>query len=635
MTFFFIVVVVLIFFVATSGRKNRNNTTEKFSKYTMTNADHTGSESSIVDITGVGYRIDPSINGLKRYASGVPYWGHRYIYSYDEIKYANPEQLSFYKEFKCRFERGEYLDVEGNSNYVFILLFDLLNEFDRHNLIAVAEEQMKTLVTYYPRTKQYAIPFLIKRLEQKGAWTESVELRGRHIQSGYGGYSFEGNYWGLGARYKAKLKLDEADTKLLDTLYYSSNNFFEVEFCALEILKLFLRTIKKLRELYEQEGSTLDTELASLIDVILKKHYRYHSNSWNYNNGQNTARNDIYLMILKHCENAVREHYNHKRKLNIEFSSVSEVKLRIEEKIFSKLNLIMPELMINVAVLDTQTDIELYAQNTSRWKIRFEQLIGNFSSEDCKEFLEQIMTLGDLNKKNPSIENIFYEASKFIAPKDKVIALNLYLRYLHHDLKSAVFDNKPLTKTIQKNLFTTPQQMQDFETVVTELINTKNLENALAAVSDFYKIKRKKIQLDKDSIQEVNIKHAGTVELLNEYLEDEYEEESSSVSIRRNETGEAVIDIKHQEETLVRSIYLPELSLTATQMETLMMFAKAGFVVNTSELEIFARWKGQFTGGLVDGINEACYECLDDILIEEDNGDFIISEPYYERILVK
>ena len=62
---------------------------------------------------------------------------------------------------------------------------------------------------------------------------------------------------------------------------------------------------------------------------------------------------------------------------------------------------------------------------------------------------------------------------------------------MYHDLKSVTFDNKQLTKTIQKSLFKTNEQLHDFEIIVSELINDKNLDKALKNVHKVYEIKRK------------------------------------------------------------------------------------------------------------------------------------------------
>ena len=87
-------------------------------------------DESIIEVTGSPYEIKKQ--GLTKYEKGVPYWKHQYVYSYSEISGATKEQRDFYNFFKYRFLKGEYIDVEGNSNYPFILLFDLLdNDFKK------------------------------------------------------------------------------------------------------------------------------------------------------------------------------------------------------------------------------------------------------------------------------------------------------------------------------------------------------------------------------------------------------------------------------------------------------------------------------------------------------------------------
>src|SRR5690554_4626613 len=77
------------------------------------------SDDGIIDVTGNSI----ALKKLSLYEKVIPYWKHRYVYSHSEIQRATPEQQKFYKEFKYRFLRNEFLDVEGNSNYYFILLF--------------------------------------------------------------------------------------------------------------------------------------------------------------------------------------------------------------------------------------------------------------------------------------------------------------------------------------------------------------------------------------------------------------------------------------------------------------------------------------------------------------------------------
>lgn len=101
-------------------------------------------DDSIIDVTDQSSRIN-SNNNLIKYSIGVPYWAHQYVYSYSELNSASVEQKKFYNIFKTNFLNGEYFDLEGNTNYTFILLFDLLNEYESHKDISKLERQLKIL----------------------------------------------------------------------------------------------------------------------------------------------------------------------------------------------------------------------------------------------------------------------------------------------------------------------------------------------------------------------------------------------------------------------------------------------------------------------------------------------------------
>jgi hypothetical protein len=588
-------------------------------------------DDSIIDVTGDNYRINTNSN-LKKDSNGVPSWAHHYVYSYAEINGATPEQKKFYFFFKNSFLNGEYLDLEGNTNYAFILLFDILNEYDKD--LPKLEKLLQTLGQHYPKTKSYGISFLIKKMEAKGDSEGVSRLRAedRYI---YQNQNTDYDYWRLGSKYKTKLNLKEDEVKLLNKLWYPSNNFCSVEFCCLEILKLYIATIAELKGKYIQEGTTLDAQFLAVADVIARKHFKYKAGSNNYKYSIDSTTNEFYSNIFKHCENAVREYYGHKRKINTDtFYTTAEAKAEFETKIISKVAEIFSTLISKVTPPDEATEIELYSQNTSRWKIKFEELTGNYKNNP-KQFRESIVALGNLNKKNPSIENIFFEASKFISKYDKETALSLYVHYLYHDLKSATFDNKQLTKTIQKSLFKTNEQLHDFEIVVSELIKDKNLENALQGVSKIYAVKRKKIQLDTASINEVQKQDSGTVELLNEYLKDEYEDENNTIKTQEINSEEVTIEITQKTEEVQHSIYVSDIAFTQIHTTALEIFAKSNFSVSQSELETFAKSKGVFKNQLIESINEICYEDLDDILIEEEDEHYTINPNYYQRLLAK
>lgn len=601
-------------------------------KVTVTTSSSTSkyNDDSIIDVTDQSYRINSNSN-LKKYSSGVPYWAHHYVYSYSEINSASSEQKKFYAIFKNSFLNGEYFDLEGNTNYAFILLFDLLIEFDNHKDIFKLESQLKILGQCYPKTKSYGVSFLIQKMEANGDSDGVSRLRAEDRYS-YQNYNTDYDYWRLGSKYKTKLKLNDEEVKLLNKLWYPSNNFCSVEYCCVEILKLYITVIEELKAGYIAEGTTIDAQFLAVADVIARKHFKYKNGSQNYKYCIETTTNEFYSHIFKHCENAVREYYGHKRKINTDtYYTTAEAKTEFETKIISKVSGLLPVLISKVSLPDEATDIELYSQNTNRWKIKFEELTANYNDKP-KEFIDSIVTLGKLNKKNPSIENIFFEASKFIAKYDKESALSLYVHYLYHDLKSATFDNKQLTKTIQKNLFKTNEQLHDFEKIVSELIKDKDLDKALKNVSKVYEVKRKKIQLDTASIKEVQQQHSGTVELLNEYLKDDFEDENNSIKSQEINNEEIKIEITQKSEETSHSAFVSDLTFSPIHISALELFSKSNFSIPQSELEIFAKSKGIFKNQLIESINETCYDFLDDVLIEEEDEYYTINTNYFQRI---
>ena len=604
-------------------------------KITVTTSNGTSSynDDSIIDVTDQTYNIN-SNNSLKKYSIGVPYWTHHYVYSYSELLSASAEQKKFYNIFKANFLNGEYIDLEGNTNYAFILLFDLLNEYDKD--ISILESQLKILGQYYPKTKSYGVSFLIKKLELDG-YSEDVSRLRREDRFSYQNYNsdYDYDYWRLGSKYKSRLNLNEKEVKLLNKLYYPSNNFCRIEFCILEVIKLYMSLISELKSIYESEGTNIDKEFLFVADVLARKHFRYRKGSQNYNYSIESTTNEFYSNIFKHCENAVRESFGHKRKLNTDtYYTNDEAKFEFESKIVAKVLELLPALISNVNAPDEETEIELYSQTTSRWKLKFEELTTNYKSNQ-KEFVESIIELGKLNKKNPSIENIFFEASKFIAKHDKVSSLTLYIHYLHHDIKSVTFDNKQLTKTIQKGLFKTNEQLNDFEQIVNEFISEKDLDKALNAVPKVYEVKLKKIQLDRTTIKEVQTQHSGTVELLNEYLRDDFENENDTIQTQEINSEEIMIEIIQKNEESHQSPFLPELSLNQIQISILELFYKNNFSILQSEIEEFAKSKGVFKNQVIESVNETCYEVLDDVLIEEEDDYYSIIPEYFQKILAK
>lgn len=582
-------------------------------------------DKSIIDITGQSLALTESRSSKSR----VPFWNHQYVYSLSEIETASNDQRRFYKTYKANFLNGIFMDIEGNSNYAFILLFDLLNEYENHKNAELLEGYLKRLAENYPKTQTYCISFLIKTLDSAGKSEEVERIR---REENY--YAYDSEYCKLGSVYKSKLELDDTDVLLLNKLYTPSNNFFSIEFCGLEVVKLYLAAIKRLGEKYEKEQTTLNDELKKVADVLVRKNFNYRYGSSNYKYSSETIVNELNSTFFKYAENVVRDCYGHKRKLSIDMGYVSADVNNAEYT--DLLNRFLKALAIykpTISAPERNVEIELNAQNPTRWKIRYGELVNNFCG-DSKQFVSDIVILGTWNKKNPGIGNIFYDASKFIAQHDKVSSLKLYVYYLHHDLRSVKFNNRPLAKTLQKKLFTTNSQIRDFQIIVSELIQDKQLDKALNAVPNIYTVKRKRINLDRTAIRRVQEKHSGTVELLNEYLKDEYEDDSNAFKIEQTTAEEMVMEIIPKSDAMV-SNFNNRINFSNLQCELMELFVESNLSVSNQDLDDFAKSNGVFKNQLIDSLNEACYEILDDVLVEEEDDYYSINETYYKIILAK
>lgn len=91
----------------------------------------------------------------------VPYWKHTYVYSADYLQTANRQQRQFYNYFKEEFIKGYYLNIEGNLNYAFILMFDLAEDYKRHKNYDLLKSQLSVLSENYPRTAAYTSKTLL------------------------------------------------------------------------------------------------------------------------------------------------------------------------------------------------------------------------------------------------------------------------------------------------------------------------------------------------------------------------------------------------------------------------------------------------------------------------------------------
>lgn len=573
-------------------------------------------------------------NATSDFSYKPPHWEYTDVSSYDEINHATEAQKQFYAYFKNQVANGNHVDIQGNTNYAFILCFDFLNEYQNHRDIKLLEKQFKLLGEICPKIKIYLFLSLQSEL-RKRSYVYSVDklkdLEELTYQFKHGYLDYNPNLYKLGNQYKDKLGLNKQEICWLNKFYNPSNVFTSIEGCCVAVINIYLAVFNELNTQLSDVGSNIEKELDKIFDEVCEieeltfnVYYGNKKPFWAVEKFQES----FFLTFHKTIENLIREKYGHKRKLRFEnYSSYTKSTQYIDEAIGNKIQEIITEKIQEVNEPNLETQIELNTQNVNRWKIGFDELIAAFEKDKIGNFTDGVMHLEETNQKNPNIKNIFYQASKFISEYDKVQSLKCYAKYIYYDLKSKKFDNKKLTKTVQKSLFNTEKQINDFKKIIADLIETKDIQTALEKISKIYIPKRKRIQLNRSVIKEVEQKHEGTVELLNEYLDDKKEKTETD-----EKTEEAKMAIIPSEKN--NSVFISQINMGRVQEELVKIIIKNSFEIHQEEVDRYAAANGMFKNQLIDSINRACEEHLNgEVLIEEDDEKYTIEESFYKEII--
>ncbi|UII27555.1 hypothetical protein LVD15_03745 [Fulvivirga maritima] len=590
-------------------------------------------KSQNVDGTNVsdfylGSAESKDVNRNKINFSKVPHWSDSYVYSFEEIEHATKAQKEFYEYFKGEVIKGQFVDIEGNTNYAFVLYFDFLNEYQSHSDIDLLESQFKLIGKICPKTRFYSLGSLRRewgKLETRKAKDklEQYEDPNYLYDNGYSDYNPD--MYKLGNVYKKKLGLKPREVKWLNKFNNPSNTFNSIEGCCIAIIESYISVLNRINEKKE-----IDEVLKSIFDKVIsieKFKFSNYSEEFDRKSAFNQFQESFYLTIFKKIENMVRECYGHKRLLNIpEFHPYSQATIKlIENTLGEQLYLSMQDVTGNIASPNIDTQIELNALNVNRWGAELELAKLTFNIQDLTVFKDKLDYLEMSNLKNSKIEAIFLEAAKFLTKHDHIEALRNYTKYVYYNTISS-YKKKDIPNQLKK-IISDSDKLIDYESILRELAKSMMLDESLEAVNDLFTPKRKKISLDKSEIDSVRKKHEGTVCLLNKYLETEDE---SSQELKLIETP----DKSNEPESTSNSLFKKEIGLSSIHEGLIKKIVENDFIIRQSEVDVYASQNSLFKNQLIDAINEACEGFLEgEPLIEEEDDSYIIEQSYYEEIL--
>jgi hypothetical protein len=97
----------------------------------------------------------------------IPHWDFQYITSNESIKYFSEEIQNFYSYFKDQFNKNIFLDVKGETNYLFTLLIEMKNEFFISENLPLFIQRCKLLDDHYPILRHYTNRWTIEILDNR------------------------------------------------------------------------------------------------------------------------------------------------------------------------------------------------------------------------------------------------------------------------------------------------------------------------------------------------------------------------------------------------------------------------------------------------------------------------------------
>ncbi|MFC4213537.1 tellurite resistance TerB C-terminal domain-containing protein [Pedobacter lithocola] len=555
----------------------------------------------------------------------IPSWPHRYIYSFSDLNQASSEQKEFYGTFKQEFLQGNCIDTLGNSNYYFILLFDLLQEYESHRDIVKLEKLIDRLSAAYPRTRSYAMRFLLEKMHQ-ASYTQGITRLENRITTEISYMS-----WDWRSRYRDKLKLSKADMDILEKISLPSNAFVSIPFCGAELVKLYIRSVKVLQEAYKRKNLSQKVEFDLILDLIARKERRYHLNSSNYNYEMKYGSNGLYGYILKYCEQLLRAHYHFKKLSGFERQYThAAVQEAVKEHITIHIEEALNELSSNITPLDEQTEKALYTIHPTRWKstLILDQDQDHYQKTGKQRFIAHAEDIIKLNNSNPSLEQIYLELSRFLCELDKQLSIEYFLKYAAQNVSALKLGFKEMPKSMSKKLFKEPASETRFLGVLLKVIKREiSISEVLMEVKDFYEPIRKKIKLDENAIQKVQSEFSGTVGLLGEFLSDEDPEEQKPAGIHTPEAKSAeALNNTAKNNTGYK------IDFKGIEAGLLELFEKNDFTLESQLINDYCISTGTMSSVLINNLNENCYELIDDLLIEQEGSHYYINKDYYAQI---
>lgn len=398
--------------------------------------------------------------------------------------------------------------------------------------------------------------------------------------------------------------------------------------------EVFLKILDILNDILKSNGSSLFQEL-NLTRKHIKVLNEIRKSELTNDNSYFRGTNDFYIES-SYYYNILRFFYY------VFTASISFLKLRYNfnikiDQVLYFLNhykfenykqLIIDRIQAFIGIIpdpDDETEIILNGMNSSRWKIKFNQIkeIKNRNHND--ETLFNVNNLIEINRNNKSIKNIYYDCSKLLSDINLSLGLFYYSMYYYHTSKANIIP-KPIPKDIKKMLL---KNGNDYLTKYEELLkNERNIKLKrqqkilLDDINNLFKKERKVIHIDKIKVNDAYEEHLRLKDKLDKILNSD-----ELCDTKRNNYNDVTSG------NYINKVEERNILINKTQIELLHIFINNRNIIQENDLKIFANKYKLPHNYLVNSINELFYEKFEDNLINEKNSVFELNQEYYEEII--
>jgi hypothetical protein len=106
----------------------------------------------------------------------IPHWEFKYITSHREVDYCSKEIKEFYYYFKYSFYNSNYIDVRGESNYLFTFLLEIRETYTKDEDYFILKKYFQILSDCYPVLRHYTTRWIIDIVERNEEYDYLMKL---------------------------------------------------------------------------------------------------------------------------------------------------------------------------------------------------------------------------------------------------------------------------------------------------------------------------------------------------------------------------------------------------------------------------------------------------------------------------